>query len=52
MFSLIEERHGKILSEFKRTHHENWNQYQKKFTEAQLKILNEILNLPILKVNK
>jgi len=36
----------KCLSEFRRTHHDNWQEHQKFFAEDQLLVINDLLISP------
>ena len=36
----------KVMSEFRRTHHDSWNEHKQKFTDDQLAVLTDLLVSP------
>jgi len=42
VFSLLQSTIRKTLGDFKRTHHDNWEQHSLKFTEQQLAVLRDL----------
>jgi len=46
MFLIFQGSVRKCLSEFRRTHHDNWQEHKLNFNESQLSILTDILISP------
>ena len=46
LFSLQQKTVTKTLSDFRRTHHDNWHDHKRMFTDDQLVTLTEVLVSP------